>query len=264
MNARAKSISRHLNRAPEIFRCARHSGAWLPLAARYTGLQQDGFPFVARFRDGSTFEFQNIQDLATWWQIFYRGVYPVKPSDRVIVDAGANIGAFTLYALRQSPHAKVIAIEPFPATFARLSANLERSPLRARVQLVNAALSSQGGTVTMQDGDIASQFRRVVADASNQAGTAVKSCTLPEVFAQAEGDIDFLKMDIEGGEYASILTSPPEVLGRIKRLAMELHPPDERGAQPQDLFRHLAKAGLETTEVQDHGDGYGMAYLRRA
>jgi hypothetical protein len=71
-------------------------------------------------------------------------------------------------------------------------------------------------------------------------------------------------MDIEGSEYPSILTCPVETLQRIRRLAMEFHPVyTPHAPQPRDLFRYLEKAGFAATEIQDHGEGYGMAYLRR-
>jgi FkbM family methyltransferase len=220
--------------------------------------------FVAQFRDGRSFEFRDLPDLATWWQIFYRNVYPVNADDRVIIDAGANIGAFTLYALTRAPRAKVIAIEPFPETFSRLRSALEQAPYADRVRLVNAALGSHSGSVSMQDGAIGSQFRRVLDDSDPQTGTRVSSCTLAEILDSVEGEIDFLKMDIEGSEYAAILASPAETLRRIRRVAMEFHPLYSPNApQPRDLFEHFEKAGFTAIEVQDHGEGYGMAYLRR-
>ncbi len=257
-------MAKHLNRAPEILRCARHTGDWLRLALCYAGLRQSKFPLEVQLRDGLSFEFRDLADVATWWQIFYRNVYPVEPTDRVIIDAGANIGAFTLYALAGSLEAKVIAIEPFPSTFARLQAAVARSPYRGRVRLINAALSAAPGSVAMQAGEIGSQFRRVLSNDSAQPAVAVPSCTLPEILDSAGTEIDFLKMDIEGSEYASILSSPAETLRRIRRIAMEFHPlytPD--APKPADLFEYFADAGFNATEIQDHGEGYGMAYLRR-
>ncbi len=262
MNERSKNLIKHFSRAPEILRCVSQTSSWATLTSRYVGLQT-GFPFVAKFRDGTTFKFEDLPDLATWWQIFCRKIYPVRADDRIIIDAGANVGAFTLYALQQARQAKVIAIEPFPATFARLRDAVDRSPFRARVDLLNIALASRSGIVTMQEGPMASQFRSVLDEGPEQRGTVVDSCPLTEILARAEGKVDLLKMDIEGSEYASLLSSPPESLRRIRRIAMEFHPTvDALGStQRQDLFRHLEQAGLKATEVQDHGGGYGMAYF---
>jgi FkbM family methyltransferase len=265
VNARAKKLATRVNRAPEIVKCALHTPDWLPLSLCYVGLGQKRFPLKARFRGAPPFEFRDLADVATWWQIFYRNVYPVEKDDRVVVDAGANIGAFTLYALDRSRRAKVIAIEAFPETFSRLSAVIQQSRFRDRVQLVNAALSSHSGWVYMQGGEIGSQFRRVLGDTPSQSGRRVPSCSLRDVLDSVQGEIDFLKMDIEGSEYASILAAPVETLRRIQRVAMEFHPlytPD--APQPRALVEHLEKAGLAATRIQDHGEGYGMAYFRRA
>lgn len=264
MTARTKQIAKHLNRAPEVLRCARHSPDWLSLSLCYMGLARKKLPLTAQFRNGLSFEFRDVADVATWWQVFYRNVYPVEPTDRVIVDAGANIGAFTLYAVARAPTAKIIAIEPFPETFSRLESAIARSPFRDRVELVNAALSSRSGCLAMQAGEIGSQFRRVLTEDSPQSGVSVRSCTLVEIVQGARDEIDFLKLDIEGSEYDAILACPAETLGRIRRVAMEVHPLYTPNApQPRDLFERFAEAGLRATEIQDHGEGYGMAYLRR-
>ncbi len=41
----------------------------------------------------------------------------MRKTDRLIIDAGANIGAFVLYALLTAPNARVIAIEPAPDSY---------------------------------------------------------------------------------------------------------------------------------------------------
>ena len=116
----------------------------------------------------------------------------------------------------------------------------------------------------MQKEEMGSQFRRVLDDASSQDGTRVPSCTLTEILDRVEGEIDFLKVDIEGSEYSTFLTSPVETLRRVRRVAMEFHPLYTLDApQPQDLIRHFESAGFEATTVQDHGEGYGIAYFRR-
>lgn len=237
---------------------------WLPLSLRYIGLGQEKFPLIARFRDGRSFEFRDLPDIATWWQIFCRNIYPVQSDDRVIIDAGANVGAFTLYALNRSRSAKVIAIEPFPETFSRLKAAVEQSPFRDRVELVNAAVSSHSGSVFMQSGQIGSQFRRVLSERFSENGTLVRSCTLSEILERINGEIDFLKMDIEGSEYASILTTAVETLRRIRRVTLEFHPLDGPDAsQPRNLVQRFEEAGFRAIEVQDHGEGYGIAHFQR-
>jgi len=47
------------------------------------------------------------------------------PPDAVVVDAGANIGMFSLLALRHRPHGRIVAVEPAPEVFEALRRNLD-------------------------------------------------------------------------------------------------------------------------------------------
>jgi hypothetical protein len=148
MNTRLLNAARHLNRVPEILRCRSHTKEWRRLTSAYVGVNTE-LPFQISFASGG-FEFREVGDVATFRQIFYRGVYPVQPSDRIIVDAGANIGAFTLYALRTAPDAEVIAIEPAPDSCNRLRSMLRKNALESRVKLHEAALGEAYGETTIQ------------------------------------------------------------------------------------------------------------------
>ena len=73
--ARLLKVGQNLNRLPEVLRCRQHTHQWLRLTAAYIGLKED-LPFEVNFPSGS-FEFLERGDVATFWQIFYRGIYPV-------------------------------------------------------------------------------------------------------------------------------------------------------------------------------------------
>ena len=81
--------------------------------------------------------------------IFIRNAYffEAKRSDPLIIDAGANIGMATLYFKFLYPKAKIIAFEPFGATFAVLMDNIELNNLKD-VRLVNSALSDHAGNLS--------------------------------------------------------------------------------------------------------------------
>jgi hypothetical protein len=60
-------------------------------------------------------------DIPTFYQVFLDAQYDIplkKP--RVIIDAGANIGLFTLLMKNKYPEAKIISIEPDHENFAAL------------------------------------------------------------------------------------------------------------------------------------------------
>jgi hypothetical protein len=121
----------------------------------------------------------------------------ICPED-VVVDIGANIGAFCIRAARRSR--RVTAVEP-------VTASLLRDNIGANgvfVQVIEGALGDGKPTVICWDDQRA----------------AVPTYPLRTIIEQA-GGCDFLKCDCEGAEW---LINPPELAG-IRRIEMELHQP---------------------------------------
>jgi FkbM family methyltransferase len=263
MTARWLKLFRQLDRAPEIFRCARTCAQWARLSLAYVGLRPLRYPYLVLFRDGNKIRLDSFFDLTTFWSTFFRPAYPVEPNDAVIVDAGANIGTFTLYAARTAPAAHIWAIEPFETTFQRLTETVVSNRPYDRVTCLQCALGGQEGEARMPAGDQPSQFRRLVSGAG-EATVPVKVTSLEAIFRTlAIERVDLLKLDIEGGEYPSVPCSPPDVLRRIRRICMEYHPmyADElRSKEP--LFAHLARAGMLCTFDRPESGGYGVAYFQ--
>jgi len=260
---RALKILQQLYRVPEVYRCFRETSQWLPLTLNYVGLHAVSYPYRVDLRDGCTFTLNNFYDAATFWQVFFNHVYPVRRDDRVIVDAGGNVGSFSLYALRAAPFSKVIAVEPFPHSFELMRSLVQSNGLGDRYVAVQAALGGKTGASLIEADDRPSQFRRITGNL--EIGVPVNTITLEQLFAEQKLEqIDYLKVDIEGGEYATLLAAPAGVLGRIKRIGLEYHPlysgePHTR----QQLFTHLERAGFENVLDRDDGEGYGIARFQR-
>jgi hypothetical protein len=62
--------------------------------------------------------------------------------------------------------------------------------------------------------------------------------------------VDFLKMDIEGAEYA-IFRDSQEWLKRVDNFAMEVH---YRLGDPGEIVHHLENAGFRVAWTDDNGD----------
>jgi FkbM family methyltransferase len=243
---RLRKAAQNLNRLPEVLRCRRHARPWRRLAAAYVGLN-GSLPFEI---DVPSFRFLEQADVATFWQIFYRGVYPVQQSDLLILDAGANVGAFSLYALLTAPQARIIAIEPAPDSCKRLRSMLSANGLESRCTLHEAALGDHVGETTIEL-DRGSQFRR-----SGLSGQQVAMVTLDSLIPP-DAVVDLLKIDIEGAEYAVLEAISPDTLRRIRRIALEFHPQ----APPDSAVDPLVASGFRVTNFQNDGEGYGLVWL---
>jgi len=110
----------------------------------------------------------------------------------IIVDAGANIGAASLWFLAAYPRAQVIAIEPEPDNLAVLHLNADG---KERLSVLDAAVGSNEGFVSVNcDGPgWAAQTMRA------QAGIPI--VTMDSAFRSVERGVPFIaKIDIEGFE----------------------------------------------------------------
>ena len=260
---RALVALRHLTRAPEVLRCMRTFDGWPTLVAAYLGVRPLPLPFDVRTRSGVAFRLAEFYDLETLWQIYCREVYVVSASDRVIVDAGANIGLFSCFAASRARQAAIHAIEPFPATYDRLVETVRANGFASRVTGHRVALSSAAGVSTMSANAEASQmFHLENGSAAN--GVSVATTTLAGLLEAIDAPaVDLLKMDIEGSEYDVLLATPPAVLARIRRVDLEFHKSTTPGRTAETLVHHLASAGFRLREAAVPGAEYGMLHFVR-
>jgi len=237
---------RRLDRWREMLRCFREFEQPSVMAGAYLGASTMAMPTVVQHRSGLRLQVNEFTDLETIWQIFLRLVYDVRPSDRVIVDAGANVGFFSCYASWRAPQSQVLAIEPFPSTVVRLRTQLADNHLSQRVTVLDRALTAAPSEVVMPLDTPSSQQKPVLQKAvDSRTVVRVPSVPLAQAVAALPAQIDLLKMDIEGSEFEVLLHTPYETLRRFRRINVEHHesPPDSSYTKAE-LISHLEKAGF--------------------
>ena len=260
-------LLRHIGRAPEVLVARRFTPSVAGLVKRYLQLGAGEYPFRIPLSGGGSLTLASPGEVRVFWQIFVRGSYALPESCTTILDCGANVGIFSVWAAARRPDARIVALEPFPATFAALEANIRDNHLANRVRCVQVGLAAEPGERLIRTaGD--SPDRQLVlgetAETSDQ--TVAVQCLDLAACLQRHGldDLDLLKMDIEGSEWEVLLSTPPEVLFRIRHIQLEYHEVNARfGYTPHALFAHLAAAGHRL--VSHHEDTYrtGLAYFER-
>jgi len=239
-------------------------------------LLPDGAPVAHLNRNETEYIYNEVFVL----QAYLRHGISINDGD-CIVDAGANIGLFTVFANRLACGLRTIALEPNPAAFACLAANAEA--WGESVQCLPHGLSRENGTAQLtcfQGLSLLSGFhadaaieREVVksyvlnqepasalderhaADLSALLDTRLQSATvtaqlrtLSSVIAE-EGieRIDLLKVNVEKSELDVLLGIDPADWPRIRQLVVEV---DQREnlAPIADL---LERQGFEFLVEQD-------------
>ena len=114
--------------------------------------------------------------------------------DDIIVDAGANVGIFAIYAAPRAQRGKAISIEPDPESFAFLEENIKVNCLN-NVYTINAALTEFGGVASLSGGNPGSKTTMVEANGSST--TSVLAVKMEEIFSRyGLNHINLLKIDI--------------------------------------------------------------------
>lgn len=118
------------------------------------------------------------------------------------IDIGANIGAYSLFVAAQAaPGARILAVEPQPEIFSRLTFNIAQNPFGS-VKAVACALADKPGELTLFL-DPANRGESSVRILRSSAGSTVRvpATTLLALMENEGYDrLDAIKLDVEGAE----------------------------------------------------------------
>jgi len=176
-------------------------------------------------------------------ELYGRGVYlpsaefTIGPDDKV-VDIGANAGLFTLLACASG--ATVIAIEAQDGFSDEIAHNLALNHLAGRATIVTALIGADKGV-----------FPNPTAVLSGSHGHTAPPIAELGALLDDHGfeRVDLLKVDIEGSEFA-LFSGELGWLGRVKRIAMEVHP---RHGDVSALAELLSRRGFRIRVTDDRG-----------
>jgi len=191
------------------------------------------------------------RDLETFDQVFRQGSVAPPPvvAERLralgrpprVLDLGANIGSSAGWFAATFPGATVICVEPDPANLAVLQ---QASALAAPpwTVLCSAASNTEGELRFAFTGDSVSRA------SAGDDGVLVRA--LDAIRLAVDEQIDLVKIDIEGGEWAILGDQRLGALPAVA-IALEYHAHlCPRGASPRETaIAALQRAGYETHEV---------------
>ena len=196
-------------------------------------------------------------DVAALGEVFYERQYEPptvvaafleglgRPLD--ILDLGANVGYFTVFASLRFPRSRIVAFEPDHANAELMRQTMEANALRC--ELLEAAASTKDGEVPFVAGGFT--LSRIEAGGKPVPARDV----LPRL-----GRCDLAKIDIEGGEWKLLADS------RFPRFAspalvLEFH--THLAPRDGDAESVLEEAGYSIERRLRFGDGHGLLWALR-
>lgn len=200
-------------------------------------------------------------DLAVAAEIFVYDMYRppawLRPETvRTLVDVGGNIGLSCCYWLKQFPQAQITTYEPHPDHVAQIWRQAEANGALRRITIFPAAAGTAPGTAWLMDDGCRSR----VIFADPKPGD-VPIPVDDWVGRYVDHSIDFLKMDIEGGEFP-ILADPRFGRIRARALVLEWHVTPEHPDAEAWCVGRLEELGYEVTRQPLRPDN-GLLWARR-
>lgn len=152
-------------------------------------------------------------------EIFEENVYEVHDTHfnrgGVVVDIGANIGTFSLFAAQFAD--RVYAVEPEPHNLKALKNNIIINNMNDKVITIPYGISDFKGTAVIHDSGGGSSIKD-----DGSFGAEIEIMTLDNLFSLYQIDsVDVLKIDVEGSEVEIILGASQENLNKCKYITME-------------------------------------------
>lgn len=162
-------------------------------------------------------------DIDIFYEIFYKKIYdlPASLNNKLIVDAGANVGFASLFFLYKMPNATIYCIEPDADNFIFLKKNLRNEIKKEKIIALQSALADKDGFAYLRSGHF--KYNSSITNNGNEDTVEVVAYNVSSFFKKIDIEkIDLFKMDIEGAE-ENIFKADTFWLREVSELLIEFH-----------------------------------------
>jgi len=190
----------------------------------------------------------------------------IGESSDAILDIGAHIGLFSMYARGINDNVKIFAYEPAPDNFSVMKEHFKENHIDG-VFVKNVAVTGKDGDAVLllsedsHNHSILRFFQNVTKEVKVQTSSMARIFDR-DLSRQGINRCDLVKMDCEGAEFEILPSIGPEVFKKIGSFYIEYHeylPENKR----TDLVKILQSNGFKTRVVESRYDkkfGFILAY----
>ena len=161
--------------------------------------------------------------------------FPIS-NDDVIIDVGAHIGLFALFASQFCKNGKIFCYEPIKENYKILIENIEMNQIQ-NIFPNNLAVTKKTSRVKIFLNDDQSGHSMFI---QNKNFVEVDSKSLSDIFIDnGIKECDFLKLDCEGAEYEIIESLSADLFTKINKTVIEYHMVDTKPELLEQLINKL-------------------------
>lgn len=167
-------------------------------------------------------------------------------SDETVIDIGAHIGLFTVYASQFCKNGKIISCEPIKENFELLKENVNINNL-SNIILYNNAITDKNDKVKVYlNNDSAANS--IYGNGENYE--EISTLSLSKILDENMNEKNCLKLDCEGAEYQIINNTPDKYFKKITKICLEYHVINNDKIQLEKLKKRLNELNYELIEVK--------------
>ena len=176
-------------------------------------------------------------------------VYALSANDRVVLDAGANVGLFSLHALRCGAES-VVAFEPSPGNAECLRRNLRTYIDSGKVRVIEKGVWSEETTLRFSTRNTNNPGGHHLAE---DGEIEVPVTSIDRAVEQLQLDrLDYIKMDVESAEVAAIQGARNTISRFRPRLCIATEHTDDLYANTNAVIAAVKPFGYDYVCTETH------------
>ncbi|MFP8644891.1 FkbM family methyltransferase [Priestia aryabhattai] len=160
----------------------------------------------------------------TWEEETFKILDRYLKSENSYIDIGAWIGPTVLYGAHKTKH--VYGVEPDSIAFKELVTNVNLNPsISSKVTCINAAITEKSGNTNLyKRGKFGNSMSSLIPTMSHKCHQ-VRGITIHDLISENNiENVNFIKIDIEGGEYSLIPNLYEFLKSQKPTLYLSIHP----------------------------------------
>ena len=233
---------------------------WPTYLLNYLGVKNEEGKYC--FRDGIVLSDKEGSVTGIIAVVFIRKHYGEIKNMSVIVDIGANIGVFSVYAANESQEAIIYAFEPVRMNYEILNENINNNNFSDRIKAFNLGIASKNESRKIYMST--STLHSITNANKNQYHETIQCITLNDIIITNKlNNIDLLKINCEGAEYEILYSTNKESFDVINEIRLEYHNEDSDRNNVVYLKKYLESMGYQELKLWENSKEDGFLWLKR-